>query len=147
MLGLSLLFVSHFVADFIFQSRKMGKEKSEKYEVLLHHLAIIAVGSVPAALYCFNYIDQSFGKYVFFNTLIHGIIDWNIWKLYKYKAYKDILASVRSYETSEGLIGEKSVESGIENYKFWDDHWFYVTIGFDQLLHGLTIIILYGVLS
>jgi hypothetical protein len=32
------------------------------------------------------------------------------------------------------------------SWKYWEDHWFFTTIGFDQLLHGLTLIYLAGAL-
>ena len=57
---------------------------------------------------------------------------------------------------SLGVYGTKPEESpayqialqeNIKNYKYWEDHWFYTTIGFDQLLHSATIILLLGAIA
>lgn len=61
------------------------------------------------------------------NAAIHGVIDWNIWRLYKLSVIK------RFPGLKEG-----------DEYKYWEDHWFYSTIGLDQLLHILTIITIFS---
>ena len=38
--------------------------------------------------------------------------------------------------------GKAALRDMAVNWKYWEDHWFYTTIGFDQLLHVLTIILL-----
>lgn len=123
------LMVLHFVADFLLQSREMGKKKSSEFVWLLRHLLI--QGCVMyAGLTPFLWMGLSGPKYLLFplmNLVIHGIIDWNIWNLYKYSAFKR---------------GAKADGS----WQYWEDHLFYVTIGFDQLLHSITIIVLWNVL-
>ena len=47
--------------------------------------------------------------FALFNAITHAFIDWNIWRVYRINKQQD--------------------------FEFWKDHWFYVTIGFDQLLH------------
>jgi len=54
------------------------------------------------------------------NALIHMLIDKNIWTIYKY---------IRRDENKK-------------TFKYWEDHLFYSTIGFDQLLHIATLIFL-----
>ncbi len=120
------LFVLHFIADFILQSREMGKKKSVEFSWLSAHLqiqaAIFLVFLLP--------INLLFAaKFAFLNALIHGIIDWNIWKLYKVSVY----------------LRDKRATP--ETWKYWEDHLFYTTIGFDQLLHASTLIGLYWYLS
>lgn len=113
-----LLLVVHFVADFLLQSREMGKKKSSELHWLLGHLAI--------QLLAFFIVLLPFTEWAFvfalLNATIHGVIDWNIWRLYK-------LSVVRRFP-----------DVNPATYQYWEDHWFYATIGLDQLLHGLTLI-------
>jgi hypothetical protein len=66
---------------------------------------------------CFLYWGPVFAG---LNALIHMIIDKNIWNAYKWFRRKE----------------DK------ETFKYWEDHLFYSTIGFDQLLHVLTLVVL-----
>lgn len=125
---LVLAFFLHFVADFILQSREMGKRKSTDILFLVAHLGIQFFVFLPF-----------FGlKFALLNALIHGLIDWNIWKLYKYSVLK------RSKNGSS--LGIWDVGTELANFKYWEDHLFYTTIGFDQFLHTLTLILLYNYL-
>jgi len=126
---IALLLVIHFVADFLLQSREMGKKKSSDPHYLFQHLAIQYA--------CFMVVLLPFAEHpVYFalaNAALHGIIDWNIWRLYKAAAYMRI----KKYPQHPLLTNNQA-----EPWKFWEDHWFYATIGFDQLLHGLTLVLL-----
>lgn len=115
---LILAFITHFIADFLLQSREMGKNKSSNYKFLSQHIGIIFVCFLPFGL-----------KFAAANALIHAIIDKNIWNLYK-------LYVVSLYES----------ERDAAYHEYWEDHWFYATIGFDQLLHALTLIVLFNYL-
>ena len=125
-------FVCHFVADFILQSRDIATRKSSELSVLAKHLWVIMW--VPVMVYvlsiCLMIAPLSIFMYkpilgmIVVNAAIHGVIDWNIWKMYK--------AFVKS-----------RFPDATADYKYWEDHWFYATIGLDQLLHALTIIILF----
>jgi hypothetical protein len=114
------LFVVHFIADFICQPREMGKKKSYEPLWLLGHLAIQFV------FFLF------FGwKFALANAVIHGVIDWNIWRLYK-------LSVVKRHPQ---LNWNDKYQQGA--WKYWEDHLFYTTIGLDQMLHGITLIVLW----
>lgn len=54
------------------------------------------------------------------NALIHMVIDRNIWNGYKFLRRKE----------------DK------DTFKYWEDGLFYWTIGFDQLLHVVTLVVL-----
>lgn len=133
---MGLFFVTHFIADFIFQSRTMGKKKSENIGYLALHLLIIFLMFVGAGFAVFYQMSGN-AKLSFVyavvlsvvNATVHGLIDWNIWSLYKLSVYM-------RYKNDQNFDKEK--------YEYWNDSWFYGTIGLDQLLHGLTIIVLYG---
>jgi hypothetical protein len=117
---LYLLILTHFVADFLLQTRRMGKEKSENEKVLFMHGAIIFTCFLP------------FGwKLSLANVLIHMVIDWNIWRIYKRYA-------MWNKDPTLLVCGE---------YRYWEDKWFYTFIGIDQTLHVLTLIFLNNVLN
>lgn len=128
MVTLIYLCILHFISDFILQSREMGTKKSEQVVWLLRHLIYIQMvftfGLAPLL-----FTGLSGEKYLLFlvlNTIIHGIIDWNIWKLYKLSVLYRFINR--------------------DNFKYWEDHLFYTTIGFDQLLHISTLIFLWNFL-
>lgn len=146
------LLILHFIADFILQSREMGSKKSSELKWLLKHLGIqagiFALGSyllIPDAP-CLGYLS-----FIALNTLIHGLIDWNIWRGYKlivkHKLIQDFIKetnyneSIRKTKAFEVEV-QKMLEARAGSFKYWEDHLFYTTIGFDQLLHGLTLVIL-----
>lgn len=152
---LAYLFVLHFIADFIFQSREMGQKKSSEWRWLARHLLIqfsfFLFGLGFASLFTDHLTAQAIVLIPILNTLVHGIIDWNIWRLYKLSAgyrikqqiYKD---EEWSGERFAGIPSEeymaKRMKEEATKWQYWNDHWFYTTIGFDQLLHALTIIFL-----
>jgi hypothetical protein len=82
-------------------------------------------------------------KIALLNSLIHGVIDWNIWRLYKASAYYRIKKEADAFTISQEEKNKWMAESG-KNWQYWNDHLFYTTIGFDQLLHGLTILAMAG---
>lgn len=105
----------HFLADFILQPREMGKKKSQEPKWLAGHLAI--------QFLIFSVVGW---KFALANAAVHGVIDWNLWRFYKLSVIK------------------RFPDATAENFKFWEDHLFFTTIGFDQLLHGLTLVFLAG---
>ena len=123
MTALMILFLCHFVADFLMQPRWMAELKSSRFAVLSLHC--IAQWALP--LFVLMPFYPEVAMYVTAtNAIIHGVIDWNIWKLYK------LSVKWRS--------DEPDMEKLKANWKYWEDHWFYATIGLDQLLHSLTLI-------
>lgn len=134
---LLIAFLAHFVADFLLQSREMGKKKSEVFSVLSQH---IKIQFLVVALFLIPFIG--FMKAIdisFLNALVHGLIDWNIWRGYKAVAHYRIMNQVAGSNTAEADYKE-----AVANFKFWDDHYFYATIGLDQLLHISTLTALIG---
>lgn len=145
------MFILHFIADFLLQSREMGKNKSSNYTYLFKHISII-FAVIFVALIPFLGLKLAF-IFSLSNALIHAVIDKFIWNFYKafvvWKMKRDsfrwtwmngnlnIPHEVRAAEKLKELESE---------FKFYEDHWFYATIGFDQLLHALTLIILAGLL-
>ena len=99
--------ILHFIADFLFQSDYMAKNKSKDIEVLTEHAIAYAV---PFVIF-FSIFYPIWGlSYVVFNVCSHFIIDYFTSKL---------------------------------NAKLWEKqqvHWFFCSVGFDQLLHTLILI-------
>lgn len=123
-----LLFIAHFMADFVFQSREMGQKKSQYFKWLMGHLFIQYFVMLVFVLGVTGGDWKIATLFSLSNALIHGIIDWYIWKLYKLHAIRII----------------KRDRIKVKDFKYWEDHVFYTTIGFDQLLHTVTIVGLYG---
>jgi len=110
------LLILHFVADFILQSRKMGENKSHSWGYLGGHVLIQFLVFLPFTSFIF----------AFLNAMIHGTIDKFIWNGYKLSVLF--------------RFGEVDKNS----FQFWKDGFFYTTIGFDQMLHTITLAYLGG---
>ena len=117
----------HFLADFILQPREMGRKKSKDSRYLLAHIAII---------FSVFLVGTLSWKFALANALIHMIIDSVIWKCYASTVWK------RRHK----LFKNATKDDLERKFKFWEDHWFYATIGLDQFLHGATILILLEIL-
>lgn len=105
-----LLLVIHFVSDALLQSRDMGKKKSSEPKYLAAHLAIIFFCFLPFTGFWFSLS----------NVVVHGLIDWHIWRGYK-------------------LLVMKRFPNADTSFQYWEDRWFYATILFDQALHVATL--------
>jgi hypothetical protein len=113
----------------------MGTRKSSEFKVLLMHLGIQFSVMTIGLIFAYNPFTVFY--FALLNTLIHGVIDWNIWKLYKVSAHLRI--------KKQCLPGDRVYyDKLVREWKYWEDSVFYDTIGFDQLLHGLTLILLAG---
>lgn len=130
------LLLLHFIADFALQPREMGAKKSSDWRWLAAHLVIQFIVFAPFTSIWFALA----------NCAVHGVIDATLWKGYKWSVMK------RIYKDSSGRDCH-SLPSDPDNsfhppvpgqWRFWLDHWFFFTIGLDQLLHGLTLVTLAG---
>lgn len=131
---LTYILFLHFFADFILQSREMGQKKSTEINVLLHHLLIIT-GIMFVGMFPFIGLGvENIVGFVLLNTLIHGVIDWNIWRFYK-------LSVMKWMQNNPDHPAVKHYEATKE-FKYWEDHLFFTTIGLDQFLHAATIVLL-----
>lgn len=113
----------HFVGDWWCQSREMAHKKSVNMKVLFKHLCIVTgVLAIPvlAVVPCRWYL-------LIVNAIIHGLIDWNIWKDYKY----DITCKFPC-----DIVAQNA-------YEYWKDKRFYDIIAVDQFLHFSTIFLLF----
>lgn len=147
---MALALVIHFIADFLMQSREMGKNKSVYVKVLLQHVGIQFV--MFAVCFAPFVGIQTALLFSFCNAAIHALIDWNVWRLYKYrvgllliKRAKEELRNFTDGVYSQHMLNLKVADLA-SKWKFWEDHWFFATIGFDQMLHMLTLVALISIL-
>lgn len=113
------LLLAHFVADYLLQSHEMAQQKSQRIDVLLAHIGIHFMVISATSFLFFNSLQAV--TFAFANSVLHGVVDWNIWRSYKrYVARKP----------------------HANDFRWWEDHWFYVVIGLDQLLHTLGLVLL-----
>jgi hypothetical protein len=116
--SLVLLIVMHVVFDFVLQDRETAKKKSSQFSYLLPHLFILAFGLLLYTILSDRYTSWQGFSFMLGNIILHGIIDWNIWKLYKLSV----------------LIRFKNVGN---DFEYYNDGMFYNFIALDQALHGL----------
>lgn len=127
------MFFLHFVADFLFQPRKMGRQKGKRSLNGLKYLALHLLIQFLTFLIGLSLIWSWDDALVFavLNTVIHGIIDALIWKGYAQTIW--LRRRNNNYLT----------DNNKKTWKYWDDQLFYVFIGLDQFLHFTTIVFLW----
>ena len=142
MLELIILFGTHFIADLVLQPRCMAKQKSENFGILCGHTFIILVSFFISGLIVFRQETLS-GEVAFIFALaiaiVHGFQDFIIWKGYKNFTKIRIMNSL----VKKGSGHRAYVKDVMEGWKYWEDYWFYVIIGLDQLLHFIWILVMY----
>lgn len=136
-----LLIVAHFVGDWFAQPRWMAESKSSSWSVLLFHLLLITVAIqliYGNAAVCFKLVDTShLVRNLGVNALLHGLIDWNIWRLYTRIRGDDAIESFHT-ETS---TWNTSVHA--RHVRMVHDYPFYATIALDQTLHLVVLLALF----
>ncbi|MDD3412526.1 MAG: DUF3307 domain-containing protein [Lachnospiraceae bacterium] len=158
-LGLALILYFAYIADFILQDRKTAQNKSKNIHTLMYHVNII-IGLLFFP--CWIVFGLKFGAGVgfimaiffsVFNGLIHGVIDWNIWKGYKKHVAKNIKLYFETiapddldekYSSIKDYTEEELKFVFMKEKMYAEDKKFYDTIGLDGYLHTLTIILLYA---
>ena len=116
--SLVLLIVIHIIFDFVLQSRTIATNKSSSIKYLIPHLVILFVGLTIFIHFSGRYTYNQATVFLFGNVILHGIIDWNIWNLYKFLVIKRFPKADASY-------------------KYYEDKVFYDFIALDQGLHAL----------
>jgi len=159
-LKIAYVFVLHFVADWALQSKEMSRQKSNKLLVLLQHAGVHLVVFFFGALILLNPAQALMFSAA--NAAVHAIIDWYLWRIYKLSVfyrrhklipaekyeewgitpkeldYKEYVEMLKNKDFSQDTDEMKYLKT---EFKFWDDYWFGFMLGFDQLLHAMTIAI------
>lgn len=117
----------HGLFDWYLQDRETAKNKSSNFKYLSGHLVILYHGLlIWAGLFGELGLKGSL-IFALTNTILHGIIDWNLIKLYK-------LSVVRRFKDAD------------LSFQYWEDkHWFDF-IMLDQLLHGICYVVIYALI-
>lgn len=123
-----LVFLLHYLADWILQSLEMGREKSNKFNVLCQHIFVIFLvifaGTIPLLG-----LEQA-AVFSGANALTHAVIDWNIWRIYR------LTVKLRHPKVPEDELRK--------TFKFWEDPVFGHFLGLDQLAHYVILYLIYG---
>lgn len=127
------MFFLHFIADFLFQPRQIGRKKTNdslngpKY--LTYHLLIQFLSFFVGLFFVLGWKNALI--FSFLNTTVHGVVDVLIWKGYAQTVW--LRRRKNNYLT----------ENNKKVWKYWDDQLFYIFIGLDQFLHFATIVFLW----
>lgn len=123
--------MAHFVADFLFQSRKMGEGKSTSlYWLTLHILTYTAIYAMISVWFLQPVLGwMHFVGYIIINALFHFCTDFCTSKLTTYFYQKAEMAKMNN-----DLSPEQKLKVARKNMKgFWS------VIGIDQMIHGITL--------
>jgi len=118
-----ILFISHYVGDFLLQRRKVAVNKHSDMACLLEHTVIIFITTLAAMLVFGNAAAAVIVAVLY--AVLHGIQDRFIWRSFNNKKIEN--------------------KWTIEDPKF--SAWFFRYLGLDQMLHmialfGLSFILL-----
>ncbi len=124
----------HFIADFLFQSRKMAENKSTSIMWLSIHVFEYLITLLSVSLLFGHFITDNIGlliQYCFLNAALHWVTDFVTSKAssrcYFYLSY---------YEKNPQVVGSEE-EKNKWTKRFWS------IIGFDQFLHAFALLITY----
>lgn len=109
-----VLLISHFVGDFLLQSDKMALNKyKDPYWLLAHILVYTTILFIFSFMFLDFKLSLSFNLFIYLNFMLHFSID--------------VITSQFTH-----FLYEKK-----------ENHWFFVVIGFDQLLHYFCLFVTY----
>lgn len=147
-----LIFILHFIGDFVLQTREEGRGKSKSTKLLLSH-------TIKYSL-CFILLYYMIGLntiyFIAITLVFHTITDYFTSKLSAFyyqllsKANK-ILDSVDLLMSNSSEDRKKQIINAIQDYLPETkkkipviEHKFWTVIGFDQLLHAIQLILTYN---
>lgn len=125
------LLALHFVADFLLQTDWMGSNKSKEWNALSWHVIIyatvISVGMVAwLRIDTLNSAAHAWAYWWLVTAITHGITDAITSRITGWLWRRQLSAAPRAYGRFN-VIDQPPV------------HWFFATIGFDQLIHFTTL--------
>lgn len=125
-----VIMIIHFLSDFVFQSRKMGTKKSKSnlwlfYHVLTYSLITLVLWVIFVAGVVINF-KILFSLFLFTFTS-HFFVDFFTSRI-------------------SSLFYIKAKEEKIYKQKMKFEQYFWLTIGIDQLIHNVTLLLTYNFL-
>lgn len=127
------LLVLHFIGDFLLQSNWMATYKSKEALPLLVHVSIYSL--------CFLWLGYGFWLAVF---LTHLITDYLTSRITSRLWFVDLDPIEVGERMTLGLTPEWEF---FASFNHWKRHWFFVCIGADQLIHYLTLAMIWDLLG
>lgn len=109
------ILVGHFIADFVCQSDWMAVNKSQRWDALAWHVAVYAAVMV-LMLVALVPTQEGAAVWLAVNAVAHFL--------------QDAIAS--------------RVMSRLRSFQGGSQHWFFIALGFDQLLHYVTLFVTAG---
>lgn len=135
------LLVVHYFGDFVFQSHWMASNKSKSNRALGAH---VMAYTLTLLVWCSAILFMLYGEpyfsvlaFVALNGAIHFAVDWITSRHsagFFGAAIFDTMAEAR-FRANYGQPPDHAM--GINPGRYW--HNFFLVIGYDQLLHGLTL--------
>ena len=120
-----LVFLAHFIADFPMQTGTMAENKSTSWKWLSSHIAAYT------------------GSMIVLGIMFLPVMHWGL--DYKGKALIDFTSAWCIFSLLNGLLHffTDAITSRCTTYfyKKGDTHTFFTVIGFDQFMHGVTLIL------
>jgi len=110
----------HFLADWVFQPRRVAEKKSKSNICLILHMMVIYFVFIP-----YVYLFDKDPSLALINAILHGIIDKFSWTGYIWARWA----------VNKAITGEQ--------FKYWEDYWFYFTIAVDQYIHLLILFLIF----
>jgi hypothetical protein len=142
-----MLVAAHFIADWLFQSDWMALNKSKHWDVLAAHVSVYTL--VMSIVVWLPFLRRMNDIPVIFNfVLMFGLITWvthfitdaitsrittRLW-------FIDVIPR-KSFSEHEQHLLEHELYPLLARIVVGKRHWFFVVIGFDQLIHYITLAI------
>lgn len=131
-LTIIILLGAHLVGDFLLQSRQIARDKSSKLSALAEHIMILAA-TYSIGLGLLGMFDPGMDgfdgvTFLGINLISHALIDWYVWRGYK-------LSVLLRHTEGPGSLAERANRVAWGRFRYYEDQWFYWTIGLDQFLH------------
>ena len=117
-----ILFISHYVGDFLLQRRKVAVNKHSDMACLLEHTVIIFIVTLAAMFMSGREVAAVIAAVLY--AILHGIQDRFIWRSFN----------------------KKKIENNwtVEDPEF--SNWFFKYLGLDQMLHMIILFTLSSIL-
>ena len=143
MIDLIVLLSAHFIADIVLQSRTMGKEKSKDFGWMFAHFMVIVILFFAAGLFVFRNHILAPEPAILLALVVacsHCIQDWFVWVLYRCH----VKVQIANELIHTNATRDYNFKYAMRNWKCLEDYWFFFTIGIDQYLHYILIVVVWG---
>jgi hypothetical protein len=146
------LLVAHFLGDFVAQSDWMALNKAKRWDALAGHVSTYTIVLIPF-VYGYGYLTlprsgpEGAVLFLVVNFAAHFVQDAITSRLtsrlWFFQMHEGVWAHL-SVPTTRGTAIEKVRLYNPSTPDVGNRHWFFVAIGFDQLLHYVTLLVTAG---